>query len=60
MANRLGIDDDPSTGGRADKVLYIVFKGPCTMLEEPEEHKEAEHRGKGLAARLIEGHALEP
>ncbi len=53
MANRLGIDADPSTGGRADKVLYIVFKGPCTMLEEPEDHKEAEHRGEALATRLV-------
>jgi hypothetical protein len=55
LAKRLGINSDPKTGGTPDKVLYIVFKGPCAMLARPEDHQEAVDRGEALAAKLIEG-----
>ncbi len=53
MADRLGIDPDPMNGGTADKVLYIVFKGPCAMIDKPESHQEATDRGEALAAKLV-------
>jgi Fungal chitosanase of glycosyl hydrolase group 75 len=54
MADRLGIDPDPETGGTPDKVLYIVFKGPCATVDKPEDHQEATDRGEALAAKLVE------
>jgi hypothetical protein len=41
------------SGGTADKVLYIVFKGPCATVGKPEDHQEAMHRGEALAAKLV-------
>jgi hypothetical protein len=41
MAARLGIDPDPATGGTAERVLYIAFKGEASKITKNEDHAEA-------------------
>ena len=50
--NDLG-QSNPVNGGAPDKVLYIVFKGPCATVDKPEDHQEAMKRGQALAAKLV-------
>lgn len=54
LADQLGIDPDPATGGVSGKVVdYIVFPDEMTMpIEDPEESIE---RGQAAGNRLLDG-----
>ncbi|CAN5883312.1 glycoside hydrolase family 75 protein [soil metagenome] len=41
MADALGIDPDPSTGGTAEPVLYIAFTGAASKVTPIEDHAAA-------------------
>jgi hypothetical protein len=54
MAQSLGVDPDPSTGGRdAVDVTYLVFTGSGALLPSPEDHAAAVSLGQTLAAKLL-------
>ncbi|MFE0516634.1 glycoside hydrolase family 75 protein [Streptomyces sp. NPDC058964] len=50
-AHALGIDPDPSTGGVASGVTYIVFKG--SRVKPIEDHAAAVATGERLAGRFV-------
>jgi hypothetical protein len=52
MAQRLGIDPDPSTGGTDGPVTYIVFPG--SSVAKIEDHAQAVTLGQELAKTLLE------
>ena len=53
MAERLGIDPDPSTGGTEGGVAYIAFTGAEAKVEVIEDHDEAVTLGESLAQALL-------
>lgn len=53
MAELLGIDPDPSTGGVETGVAYIAFTGPEARVEVMEDHDEATAAGIELATMLL-------
>jgi hypothetical protein len=53
MANSLGIDPDPATGGVESGVTYIVFTGSAAVPAVPEDHAAAVQLGEQLAAQLV-------
>lgn len=54
LAQALGIDPDPSTGGVATGVSYVLFTGATGVVQHNEDHAEAEQLGEALAARLMQ------
>lgn len=54
MAERLGIDPDPATGGTDDPVLYIAFTGTTGRVEIMEDHAEAAEVGAARVRELLE------
>jgi hypothetical protein len=53
MADRLGIDPDPSSGGVEGGVLYIAFTGADAKLATIEDHDEAVTVGVDRARDLL-------
>jgi hypothetical protein len=54
MAQSLGIDPNPSTGGHDGvDVTYIVFTGTGAVLAAPEDHAAAVTLGQTLATQLL-------
>ncbi len=53
MAELLGIDPDPSTGGTVEPVLYIGFTGDVGKIVPIEDHDRAVSVGLELAAALL-------
>lgn len=53
MAERLGIDPDPSIGGAESGVAYIAFTGPESKVEVIEDHDEAVGLGIARALALL-------
>jgi hypothetical protein len=53
MAQLLGIDPDPSTGGVDSGVAYIAFTGPSAVTMVIEDHDEAVRIGTAKAQALI-------
>lgn len=51
---RLGVDLDPTSGGAADGILYLVFAGSGAVPSLLESHDDAVARGKRLAAKLVQ------
>ncbi|GAA3826965.1 glycoside hydrolase family 75 protein [Streptomyces phyllanthi] len=51
LAERLGIDPDPRTGGAPSGVTYIVFKN--TRVTPVEDHQEAVAQGEALVRKLV-------
>jgi Fungal chitosanase of glycosyl hydrolase group 75 len=54
MANSLGIDPDPSTGGVDSGVTYIAFTGAGAIQSPIEDHDGAVTLGQSLARKLID------
>lgn len=56
MANELGIDPDPSTGGVSGEVVgYVTFPG--TEVSKNEDHDEATQLGEAAATKFVESGA---
>jgi hypothetical protein len=53
MAELLGIDPDPSTGGTDDEVAYIGFTGMSAIVEPIEDHDAAVSLGIEKATALL-------
>lgn len=53
MAERLGINPNPRTGGTSDPVTYIAFTGPTAKVRKNEDHGEAVMVGKLRAAMFL-------
>jgi hypothetical protein len=53
MAELLGIDPDPSTGGAEGGVAYIAFTGDAAMVNVIEDHPEAVALGTARALALL-------
>lgn len=53
MAELLGIDPNPSTGGTDDEVAYIGFTGTTAIVDPIEDHDRAVLLGEGLATALL-------
>jgi Fungal chitosanase of glycosyl hydrolase group 75 len=53
MAERLGIDPDPATGGVPEGVSYLVFTGPSGQVGTIEDHAEAVSVGAARARQLL-------
>jgi hypothetical protein len=53
MANLLGIDSDPSTGGVDSGVTYIAFTGQESVVSKNEDHAEATLLGTERAAAAL-------
>jgi hypothetical protein len=53
MAELLGIDPDPSTGGTEDEVAYIGFTGAAAIVTPLEDHDAAVRLGVELASELL-------
>ena len=53
MAQSLGIDPSPSTGGTSGPVTYIVFTGQGAVVSPIENHAGAVTLGGGLAQQLV-------
>jgi glycosyl hydrolase group 75 (putative chitosanase) len=53
MAQLLGIDPDPNTGGTDDEVVFIAFTGGDARVEIMEDHGEAVAIGEAQAAELL-------
>jgi hypothetical protein len=53
MADLLGIDHDPSTGGTAGPVYFIAFTGASTRVHAIEDHDEASSIGMSAAQQLL-------
>ncbi|NVB80165.1 MAG: hypothetical protein HOV81_17355 [Kofleriaceae bacterium] len=53
MAELLGIDPDPRTGGTDDEVAYIGFTGMAAIVDPIEDHDRAVSLGEGLATALL-------
>ena len=54
MAQLLGIDPDPSTGGTDGPVTYIAFTGSSGMVTVMEDHDEAATIGAARAQQLVD------
>ncbi|MBL8976317.1 MAG: hypothetical protein JNK56_37275 [Myxococcales bacterium] len=54
MAESLGIDPDPSTGGSDGPVTYIAFTGKSAVVTTMEDHDEAVAVGTARAAELLQ------
>jgi hypothetical protein len=54
MAESLGIDPDPSTGGSDGPVTYIAFTGKTAVVTTMEDHDEAVAIGTARAAELLQ------
>lgn len=54
MAKNLGINPNPSTGGVADGVTYVIFTGPTGRVTKKEDHAEAVTLAKRRAAQLLD------
>ncbi len=54
MANSLGIDPDPSTGGVDTGVTYIVFTGAGAVVSPIENHQAAVNLGQTLVQQLLQ------
>lgn len=53
MAQSLGVDPDPSTGGTDGPVTYIAFVGESGVVGTIEDHDEAVSVGEARAAQLL-------
>jgi hypothetical protein len=53
MAELLGIDPDPVTGGADSGATYFAFTGPSAVVTTNEDHAEAESVGAARAAAVI-------
>lgn len=53
MAELLGIDPDPSTGGTDDEVAYIGFTGTTAIVDPIEDHDAAVSLGLEKATELL-------
>lgn len=53
MAQSLGVDPDPSTGGTDGPVTYIAFVGKSGVVGTIEDHDEAVSVGEARAAQLL-------
>ena len=53
MADLLGIDHDPSSGGTAGPVYFIAFTGASTRVHAIEDHAEANSIGMTAAEKLL-------
>jgi hypothetical protein len=53
MANALGINPDPVSGGTASGVTYIAFQEPSVAVTVMEDHDEAVKLGQVAAAALV-------
>ena len=53
MASGLGINPNPSTGGAASGVTYVVFTGKSAVVQKNEDHAEAVTLGTARAAQLL-------
>ena len=53
MAELLGIDPDPRTGGTDDEVAYIGFTGMAAIVDPIEDHDRAVSLGLELATELL-------
>ena len=53
LAEVLGIDPHPVTGGADEDVIFIAFTGPDSTVASNEDHAEAERLGRERALRLI-------
>lgn len=53
MAERLGINPNPSTGGVSSGVTYVIFTGASARVAKNEDHDEAIAIGQRRAARLL-------
>jgi hypothetical protein len=53
MAERLGINPNPSTGGTASGVSYVIFTGSSGEVSINEDHEEAVIVGRARAAQLL-------
>lgn len=56
MAELLGVDPDPASGGTASGVTYIAFTGTAARIEMIEDHGAAVELGLVSARRLLETH----
>jgi hypothetical protein len=54
LADLLGIDPDPSTGGTDEPVLYIGFTGADAIIDPIEDHDEAVSVGLERARALVQ------
>ncbi|HJZ88219.1 MAG TPA: glycoside hydrolase family 75 protein [Polyangia bacterium] len=54
MAQRLGIDPNPSTGGVDSGVSYIVFTGPSGVAAPIEDHNQAVRVGQMRALQFLQ------
>ena len=54
MANSLGIDPNPKTGGIDSGVTYFAFVGADAVADPIEDHQAATTRGQMLAATLLQ------
>ncbi len=55
MAQLLGIDPDPSTGGVDGGVAYVAFTGPSAVVPVIEDHAMAAQLGIAKASALVAG-----
>jgi len=53
LAQALGIDPDPSTGGSDGPVTFIVFSGTSAIVSPIEDHAAATAQGEAMAAKLL-------
>ncbi len=55
LADILGVDDNPDTGGQSDGITYIIFTGDAGLLAESDvaDHQSAIDLGSSLAEQLI-------
>lgn len=53
MAERLGINPNPATGGVGDGVTYVVFTGESGKVTDNESHVEAVRIGRERARQLL-------
>lgn len=54
MAQRLGINPDPSIGGTSSGVTYVIFTGPTSLVKTKEDHAEAVTIGTKKAEELVQ------
>lgn len=54
LAEALGIDPDPSTGGTDGPVTFIVFPGANAVVSPIEDHQAATALGEALATKLLQ------
>lgn len=53
LAEALGIDPDPSTGGSDGPVTFIVFSGTSAIVAPIEDHAAATAKGEAMAKALL-------